>query len=158
MARLCCLFTMMIAVAPFGRAATDDAVGYPAGYRSWQHVKTGIIQPDHPLSTRFGGIHHVYANESALIGLTTGEYLTGASFVFDLLSYSEIDSTISEGDRLRIDVMQFDPERFTATGGWGFDSFVRDSPTRVDQNTVEACFSCHTSAAASNHVFSSYRP
>jgi len=149
---------MMLAVALCGRAAADDAVGYPAGYRAWQHVKTGIIQSDHPLSGQFGGIHHVYANESALIGLTTGEYLTGASFVFDLLSYSEIDGTISEGDRLRVDVMQFDPERFAATGGWGFDSFIRDSPIRVDQNTVEACFSCHTSAAASNHVFSRYRP
>ena len=41
-----------IAVSSFWAAAEaqrEKGVDYPAGYRSWQHVKTMIIQPGHAL-------------------------------------------------------------------------------------------------------------
>ena len=138
-------------------AAAEHAVDYPANYRAWQHVKTGIIQPGHPLYAQFGGIHHIYANGAAMDGLRTGEYPKGAGFVFDLLSYREADNTILEGERRRLDVMQFDAERYAASGGWGFESFNTNSTTIVEQNTNAACFDCHRSAAASKYVFSRYR-
>ncbi len=134
------------------------AVEYPSGYRSWQHVKSMIIQPGHPLEDPFGGIHHIYANPKALDGLRSGNYESGAVFVFDLLDFTDRDRTIVEGERKRIDVMQYDPDRFSGTGGWGFDTFVGNSKSeRVDQNVVNACFDCHQSAAKSNYVFSQYR-
>ena len=78
--------------------------------------------------------------------------------MFDLLDYNEADKVIVEADRKRLDVMQYDRRRFLDTGGWGFTSFVAGSPTqRVDQDVVQACFSCHMSVEASNYVFSTYR-
>lgn len=151
-----------VAVSSFwavAEAQRETGVGYPSGYRSWQHVKSMIIQPGHALEDRFGGIHHIYANSKAMSGLTGGRYKDGAVFVFDLLDYDDGENTIVEAARKRIDVMQYDSERFSATGGWGFESFVGDSTTeRVDQDVVTACFDCHIPAKESNYVYSEYRP
>jgi hypothetical protein len=144
-----------------GPAATSENAGvdYPANYRSWQHVKSMIIQPGHPLEDPFGGIHHIYANSKAMSGLVSGQYKEGAVFVFDLLNYEDSNETIVEGDRKRIDVMQYDSEQFSQTGGWGYDTFIGDSATeRLDQDVVVSCYGCHTGARATNDVFSQYRP
>ena len=155
---LAIMATLLVAFGP--KAIGDNAgVEYPSGYRTWQHVKSMIIQPGHPLEDPFGGIHHVYANSKAMSGLTSGEYEDGAVFVFDLLGYADVDKVIVETDRKRIDVMQYDPERFSETDGWGYDTFVGDSTTeRLVQDVVVSCYSCHTGAQASNYVFSQYRP
>ena len=142
------------------KAISDNAatVDYPRDYRSWQHVKSMIIQPGHLLEDPFGGIHHIYANSKAMSGLTRGEYEDGAVFVFDLLDYDDSNKTIVETDRKRLDVMQYDSDGFSETSGWGFDTFVGDSATeRVVQNVTVSCFACHTSAKASQYVFSRYR-
>ena len=137
----------------------EKGVDYPSDYRSWQHVKTMIIQPGHALEDPFGGIHHIYANAKAMSGLTDDQYEDDAVFVFDLLNYDDSEKTIVETDRKRLDVMQYDSEQFSETGGWGFDTFVGDSKAeRLDQDVVAACYACHTGAKATNFVFSQYRP
>jgi hypothetical protein len=155
------LTIIAVLAAIYGPAAAgDDAeVDYPSGYRSWQHVKSMIIQPGHPLEDPFGGIHHVYANSKAMSGLSSGQYEEGAVFVFDLLGYADSEKVIVETDRKRIDVMQYDREQFSETGGWGYDTFVGDSTTeRLDQDVAVACYTCHTGTEASSYVFSQYRP
>jgi hypothetical protein len=157
------LFVTLLAVlaAAWGSTAISDNAGvdYPSDYRSWQHVKTMIIQPGHALEDPFGGIHHVYANSKAMRGLSSGQYEDGAVFVFDLLGYDNSDKVIVETGRKRLDVMQYDSKQFSETGRWGFDTFVGDSPTeRLVQDVAVSCFGCHTSAEASNYVFSQYRP
>jgi hypothetical protein len=151
---------VMITMAWGANALGDNAsVDYPADYRSWQHVKTMIIQPGHPLEDPFGGIHHIYANPKAMAGLSSGTYADGAGFVFDLLAYAQSNQTIVETDRIRIDVMQYDREKFSETGGWGFETFVGDSSSqRLDQDVVVSCYNCHIPAEAANYVYSRYRP
>ena len=149
------LVTLTFAAVAFAQRA---AVDYPTDFRSWHHVKTGIIQPGHGLAEKFGGIHHIYANPAAMKGLNGGTYEIGAVLVFDLLEYVESDLTITEAARRRIDVMQYDPDKFGDTDGWGYDSFLKGSKTdRVEQDAVVACYACHTSVAESNFVFSKYR-
>ena len=150
------VLTVLWGSVALGNGASVD---YPTGYRSWQHVKSMIIQPGHPLEDPFGGIHHIYGNPKAMAGLSSGRYEKGAVFVFDLLSYENNDSTIVETARKRIDVMQYDSERFADTGGWGYVTFVGDSTTkRLAQNVTTACHACHTGAKPSSYVFSQYRP
>ena len=156
------ILTIMVVLAVAGGSIAisgNTSVDYPSGYRTWQHVKSMIIQPGHPLENPFGGIHHVYGNSKAMIGLTGGTYENGAVFVFDLLDYEEGGKTIVEKNRIRIDVMQYDTELFSETGGWGYDTFVGDSTTeRLEQDVVAACYGCHTAAKESNYVYSRYRP
>ena len=155
------LTILVVIAAVIGAKAVGDhvAVDYPTDYRSWQHVKSMIIQPGHPLADPFGGIHHVYANSKAISGLSSGQYEDGAFFVFDLLAYDDSNETIVETDRKRLGVMQYDSERFSETGGWGYDTFVGDSTTqRLVQDAAANCYGCHTAAKESNYVFSKYRP
>lgn len=157
-------FTVVTVVMIFCAWAVADAqressVDYPSGYRSWQHVKSMIIQPGHPLEDPFGGIHHVYADDKAMIGLSSGQYADGAVLVFDLLDYDNSNNLIVETQRKRIDVMQYDSRLFSETGGWGYDTFVGDSRTeRMKQDVVVACYNCHLAAKDSNYVYSQYRP
>lgn len=149
------IISTLLAVA---EARRENSVAYPEGFRSWQHVKSMIIQPEHPLSDPFGGIHHVYANKKAMAGLNSGHYDDGAVFVFDLLNYDASNGAIVETDRKRIDVMQLDSKRFAETGGWGYETFRGDSTDRLEQDVVSACYNCHVGAKASNYVYSQYRP
>lgn len=140
-------------------AQRGKSVDYPSGYRSWQHVKTMVIQPGHPLEDPFGGIHHVYGNEKAMSGLNSNQYADGAVFVFDLLDYDDSNQLIVETKRKRIDVMQYDSRLFSETDGWGYDTFVGDSRIeRLDQDVVTACYTCHVGAKETNYVYSQYRP
>ncbi len=141
-------------------AGSEDAVVDTApDYRAWQHVKSMIIQPGHPLEDRFGGIHHVYANAKAMVGLANGEYAAGAVFVFDLLDYEISDMTIVETAHKRLDVMRYDPAKYALTGGWEYATYLPDNPTRrIEQDVVAACYSCHIGAKAAGYVFSHYRP
>ena len=155
------LTILVLLAAAFGAKAIGDdkAVDYPTDYRSWQHVKSMIIKPGHPLEDPFGGIHHVYANSKAMSGLSSGRYEDGAYFVFDLLGYDDSNGMIVETDRKRLDVMQYDSERFSETGGWGYDTFIGDSTTqRLVQDVAANCYGCRTAAKESNYVFSKYRP
>ena len=156
--RYTAIITLIVATYGMTVVADTSKVDYPTDFRSWQHTKSMIIQPGHPLEDPFGGIHHIYANSKALSGLSDGRYETGAVFVFDLLDYVESENVIVEADRKRIDIMQYDSERFAETDGWGYGTFVGDSNTeRLDQDVATACFACHTATKSTNYVFSSYR-
>ncbi len=136
----------------------DSIVGYPEGFRTWQHVKTMLIQPGHPLEEPFGGIHHVYANPKAISGMDSGEYESGSTFVFDLLNYTEDSQTITEGARKRIDMMLYDSSRYAASGGWGFATYMDENKTLpIAQDVQRACFQCHQSAEPTSFVFSKLR-
>ncbi|MEW8505765.1 MAG: cytochrome P460 family protein [Candidatus Thiodiazotropha sp.] len=149
----------VILVAGISMSAVGGGqVPYPDGYRTWTHAKSMVIQPGHPLENPFQGIHHVYVNDAAKQGLVTGRYSDGAVFVFDLLSYRDVDRTLQEGDRKLIGVMHKDQDSYEETGGWGFEAFAGDSKTdRVVEDAGIGCFSCHTKVKEKDYVFTHYR-
>lgn len=138
--------------------AVGSGAPYPEGYRSWFHVKSMVIEPGHPLENPFQGIHHVYANTKAVSGLKTGSYADGSVLVFDLLNYSNKDLTIQEGDRKLVGIMQKDTNKYSTTGGWGFEGFAGNSKTkRLVKDGGKSCYSCHTSEKKTDFVFSQIR-
>jgi hypothetical protein len=140
--------------------AAAPEVPYPTNYRNWAHVKSMVIEPGHALHAAFGGIHHLYANEKALLGYRSGKFPDGAVIVFDLLDVNAADHAITEGKRKVVGVMHRDAAKYAATGGWGFEGFAGDSRTEraVGANAATACFACHTARKPNDYVFSSYRP
>lgn len=150
--------TTMFAVTLPLSASFADQVPYPEGYRNWTHAKSMVIQPGHPLENPFQGIHHVYANPSAMQGLESGNYPDGAEFVFDLLNYTDSDKTLQEGDRKLIGVMQKDKAKYASTGGWGYEAFAGDSNSeRIVNDGGAGCFGCHTQQQDKDYVFTQYR-
>lgn len=139
--------------------AGENNVPYPENYRQWQHVKSMLIQPGHPLENPFQGIHHVYANDKAMNGMNDGKYSDGSVLAFDLLEYVEKDNAIQEGKRKLLGVMHKDSVKYGKTGGWGFEGFAGDSKTeRLTNDGGQSCFGCHLPQKEAGYVFSKFRP
>ncbi len=130
-----------------------DPVPYPDGYRDWQHVKSMVILPGHPLEDPFVGIHHIYANSTANAGLDSGDYADGAVFVFDLLEADSGGNAIQEGSRKLVGVMHYHQQSYADTGGWGFEGFAGNSRDQRLAGDGKGCYQCHTSQADHGYVF-----
>jgi hypothetical protein len=142
-------------------SSTDDAaaVPYPEGYRNWTHVRSAAIGPAHKSFDRMGGFQHIYANEQALAGYRTRQFPEGSVVVVDWFEMREQDGAFAEGPRRQVDVMVKDAKRYAATGGWGFQRFVKDSKTELAAApTPQQCFACHDGLKKDGLVLSQYRP
>jgi hypothetical protein len=140
-------------------AQSDSQAAYPSDYRNWVHVRSALVDPKSPSSGRYGGLHHIYANEKAMEGYRTGQFPEGSVIVFDLLETRENAGTTVEGSRKFIDVMTKESKRYSETGGWGFEEFVGDSQTdrALTSEAKVACYSCHTKRKSNDFVFSTFR-
>jgi hypothetical protein len=140
-------------------AAADPTVTMPEDWRSWQHVKSMIIEPGHPLAGLVEGTHHIYANPKAMAGYRKRPFPDGAVIVFDLLTTQQGDLAITEGPRKAVIVMRKDSRRFAATNGWGYEVFAngdRKQP-QVGAKAAQMCHACHVSQAKRDYVFSDFR-
>jgi len=139
--------------------AAPAQVAYPEGYRTWTHVKSMWLGPEHGLANPFAGLHHVYVNATGEKALRAGGPLPdGTVLVFDLMQADVADHAIAEGPRKLVGVMQKDSRRWANTGGWGFEGFAGSSKTeRLVTDGGAGCFGCHQSRAAQGHVFTEWR-
>jgi hypothetical protein len=134
-------------------ASDDREVAYPVGFRRWTHVTSGYIGEEHPAHGRYGGIHHIYANNRALTGYRTGIFPIGSVLIFDVHEVKKGVGTIDSTWRKLLDVMEKRSE------GWRFVEFDGDSQTKISvtgAQAVGACGSCHNSAPR-DHVFSTWQ-
>ena len=153
-------FVLLICVAATRRPSAGlPEVPYPEHFRSWAHVKTGVVEKNNPAFAHWGGFHHIYANEKAMAGYRSGSFPDGSVLVFDVLEALEKDNSLVEGPRRIVDVMVKDAARYAATGGWGFEEFRGNSTTErlIRDSAVTACYNCHTVRKTKDFVFSSYR-
>lgn len=139
------------------------SVPFPEGYRSWQHVKSIVIGPEHPIFARRGGIHHYYANPQAVRGYASGNFPDGSIIVDEGLLTRDGEGPakgiVMEGDRRFLEVMVKGERRYSGTGGWGFERFERDEKTgHLTQSEQAQCHECHANAKEHDQVFSRIRP
>jgi hypothetical protein len=137
--------------------SASESVAYPTGFRSWVHVKTGLVGKDSPKFKNYIGIHHIYANPKAMEGYEKGKFPDGSVIVVDVLEAPETNSITSEGPRKFIDVMRKDSKKYAKTAGWGFEKFKGDSTTErlLTEEKAISCSTCH--ASQKDHVFSDFR-
>ncbi|MEP7155628.1 MAG: cytochrome P460 family protein [Betaproteobacteria bacterium] len=155
-----CLFIPLACLSGSAVSEPDKSPpAFPQGYRSWVHVKSGVVDARAPHFARYGGVHHIYANAAALEGLRKGNYADGAVLVFDVLELKTIDGGSEEGARKLVDVMVRDASRFAATGGWGYEEFVAGDLSKpvLDEAARTSCFNCHNRMKKSGYVFSVLR-
>jgi hypothetical protein len=154
--------TLTLAVSTSARQA-EPAVAYPAGYRTWQHVRTIIVGPDNPSFARRGGIHHYYANAQAVDGYRTGTFPNGSVIVDEGVLTKDGDGrakgVVFEAERRSLDVMVKDDRRFAATGGWGYEHYdgPASTPTLSDEQRKK-CAECHSALGDHDSVFAGIRP
>ena len=148
-----------LAAAP-ALAADSSAVAYPEGYRSWDHVKSMVINKGHPLFDAVGGIHNTYGNPKAIQGYQANKkFPDGSVIVFDLFEAVDQDNTVSEGGRKAVVVMAKDSKKYRDTNGWGYQVF--DPTTKkatIDAKAAADCHACHVQVKDQDYVFSVWRP
>lgn len=150
--------TSVIAMRPSVSAAPDATPpAFPEGYRTWQHVKSGLIGPAHKRFASVGGFQHVYANRQALQGYRTREFPEGSVIVFEWLEMTENEGAYVEGAVRNVDLMVKDAQRYASTGGWGFQRFVKNTSELAATPTPQECFECHQKLAKDGLVLSHYR-
>jgi hypothetical protein len=142
-------------------ATVPEPVPYPDGFRSWTHVKSIIIGPDHESFPKRGGIHHYYANGKAVAGYRTGSFPDGSVLVDEAVFTKDGEGRtkglVFEGDRRGLDVMVKESTHYAGTGGWGYQHFDRDERTgRLSSSDQATCSTCHAKAAV-DHVYSRIR-
>lgn len=143
--------------------AQDKAsVAYPDGFRSWTHVKSLIVGPDHDSFSKRGGIHHYYANDKAVAGYRTGTYPDGSIIVDEAVFTKDGEGAarglVFEGERRFLDVMMKNSGRYEGTGGWGYEHFDRDDKAgALSVDDQARCSACHAKSPT-DHVFSRIRP
>ena len=94
-----------------------------------------------------------------MAGYRTRVFPEGSVIAFDWLEMSDNNGAFAEGARRQVDVMVKDSAQYAATGGWGFQRFVKDSKTELAATpTPLQCFTCHNTLKKDGLVLSSYRP
>ena len=140
-------------------ARAVSPVPYPEGYRTWTHVKSTLIGPTHRNFASMGGFQHIYANREGMTGYRTRAFPEGAVVVFEWLEMQDKQGAFEEGPRRQVDVMVKDSAHFAATGGWGFQRFVKDSKTETATTpSPQQCFACHKSLEKDALVLSRWAP
>src|SRR5262245_47559336 len=87
------LISSLVLAGASAPGQTTSSVPFPAGYRSWQHVKSLVVGPGNKSFAKRGGIHHYYANEKATEGYRTGSFSNGSIIVDEAVTAKE-----GEGD------------------------------------------------------------
>lgn len=148
-----------LAVHAFRQNGSSTTVPYPEGYRTWVHIKTGLVSAKHPDFTRSGGFRHIYANPEAVTGYrNNGVFPDGSIIVVDWLEGTDNNGAFTESTRRKLDVMVKDQTRFAATKGWGFETFKGDSRTERNVTAVQTqCVACHSGPGTRDLVFSKFR-
>lgn len=131
------------------------SVQYPDNFRRWVHVGTGVILPGGPLPESEQGMHHIFANQKAIDGYSSGDFADGSVIVYELREAQQKGGVIFEGERRRVDVMIKDSHLYSSTGGWRFERFLgNDQLQDAVRDTGTSCFECHSNAKAHGFVFS----
>jgi hypothetical protein len=140
-------------------APAEAVVAYPQGYRNWAHVKSAVISPSHSRFAAMGGFQHTYANTEGMVGYRTRTFPEGSIVVVDWLEMRDEAGAYSEGPRRQIDVMVKDSQRFPASGGWGFQRFMKDSTTELSTTLKpQECFACHDRLKKDGLILGALRP
>ena len=147
-----------LSVAASIHADEEAAVAYPDEYRSWFHVKSAFVNAMYPDFEHAGGFRHIYANPQAVAGYREGIFPDGSIIVVDWLEEKVENGVFIESARRSVDVMMKDRARFAATGGWGFERFMRGSRSeRSRSSAARRCFECHAGPGTRDMVFSRLR-
>jgi len=131
-----------------------ESVQFPDNFRRWVHVGTGVIMPGGPFPEVEQGMHHVFANQKAIDGYSSGDFADGSVIVYELRQVQQKDGVIFEGERRRVDAMIKDSRLYANTGGWRFERFLgNDQAQDAIRDSGNSCFECHSKVKAHGFVF-----
>ncbi len=151
------VLTITVVLTTISFSLAGDFKLNPEDYRGMNHVKSMVIfDKHHPLYNPFGGIHHVYTNNTGLptvkkCGKRT--FKDGSVLVFVLYETVEKGGTYSEGKKKIEAFMVKNSKKYRNTGGWGYFAYDSSGKSLV-KNMKANCHSCHSQVKEKDYVFS----
>jgi hypothetical protein len=149
----------MIAIVAVSAEAAGD-LERPTDYRHWFHVNTMVVDKESPLFAVLGGMHNVHVNSVGEAALKKGgSFPNGTRFLIDLHDFSVVDGAYVEGALKGLALMEKEPTKYAATGGWGFQFWAGGDPKKpIVTDSVKQCFECHQPKKDQDYVYSTYIP
>jgi hypothetical protein len=130
----------IVDVEPERQINTD--LSFPKNPHRWAYAASRVsTDPRDP----FAGYRVVLANPFAARlreeGKTANRGIKLAQFIYEVRQDA---SGVAPGELRRVNLIVKDPERYGATGGWGYASYDADGRA-LPVNPATDCISCHTS-------------
>ena len=121
-------------------------LSYPKNPQRWAYVSAKVsTDPKDP----FAGFRVVVANPFLAHALEEGRKTDrGAKYAQFVYETAQTPNGIAPGQLRRVNIVVQDPERYAATGGWGFASFDGLGRTIAIEPRNE-CIVCHTAGPVS---------
>lgn len=154
----------LIAPAP-GRADGQPSAPYvtvmPHGYRDWRWISSAHE------AGNLNSLGAVLGNDTAIKAYREGKFPFPDGTIIAALHYRNVPSdennnvfgqaqSFVPGLPTNIQFMVKDSKKYSATGGWGFATFVDGKP--ADAASMKSCFPCHEMAKDTDLVFTHYAP
>jgi hypothetical protein len=177
MAKYWLVLSVFIAATALASIAGAETFGsLPPGYRDWKLITVAI------LGSPFNDIRAKLGNDPAIGTLRARQFPFRNGAMIARLAWRQVQSDVNNnafradpsaehlnatglrkllatsfaaGPATNVQLMVKDSTQYASTGGWGFFQFTNGKPDRVVQ---ASCFACHTSARATDFVFSRYSP
>jgi hypothetical protein len=133
----------------------------PPGYRDWKLISVAHEEGN------LNSIGAVLGNDVAIKAYREGTLPFPDGAIIAALHYGHVPSdennkvfgkaqSFVAGPATNIQFMVKDSKKYSATGGWGFATFVGGKP--ADEASMKSCFPCHNQIKARDLVFTRYAP
>jgi hypothetical protein len=154
-------FTVPASLHADDSASPPYVTTIPPGYRDWR-----LISVSHEAGN-LNSIGAVLGNDVAIKAYRDGKLPYPDGTILAALHYAHTPSAENNkvfgkaqsfvpGAPTNIQFMVKDSTKYSATGGWGFATFVDGKPAAAA--SMKSCFPCHNQAKATDLVFTHYAP
>ena len=144
-----------------GEAAPIYGIKIPPGYRDWRLISVAHEAGD------LNDLRAILGNDTAIKAYREGKFPFPDGTIIAALHYRNVPSdennnvfgqaqSFVPGLPTNIQFMVKDSKKYSATGGWGFATFVDGKP--ADAASMKSCFPCHEMAKDTDLVFTHYAP
>ncbi len=142
-------------------AAPIFVTNIPRGYRDWRVISVAHEEGN------LNSLGAVLGNDVAIKAYRERKLPFPDGTIIAALHYSHVPSeennkvfgktqSFVPGAPTNIQFMVKDSTKYSATGGWGFATFINGKP--ADAASMKSCFPCHNQAKATDLIFTRYAP
>ena len=155
---------LLLQTASLAQLTADGKLAFPANYREWVFLSSGLGMTYGPAAAAAGGdpmFDNVFVSPEAYRAfLKSGQWPDNTVFVLEIRG-SESHSSINKGGHFQSDVVAVEAE-MKVNGQWQFFGFPpsgKENPAPVKALPASAsCYSCHSQNGAVDNTFVQFYP
>ena len=149
---------LCFSLAATSALAADPApngITLPEGYKDWRLISVHQRTDNNTIRAVLGNDIAIKASREG----QTNPWPKGAvlgKLVFKAVAHDRFPTALEPGNFIHAEFMTKDPEKFAATGGWGYARWLgqEQKPYGKDASFVQECVACHTPVKDRDWVFS----